>query len=532
VARHSGVRIVKKVRKHHGHAAAEAFRVKQPIVTTQGFGGLHRWGRVSVLMPAYKTPGLVVQAVQSCLDQELPEGWSLEVLVGIDACPKTLAAVLALKDDPRVRIVEFEHNTGPYKVLNGLFKLSSGEVIAILDSDDLMQSKRLKKQLHALRGADFVGSLYNLIPAKKRGKACVEHVTLNNLGFAIHSTWCVKRTVYQVLGGYRGWRCGADTDFYIRALAQGAKMRVLQEPLSIRRVRPNQLTSPGTATGPGSPARLQAQQNVSRDLAHFQRGGRPGRAGFEANVVKKVHSGRPRLAVVIPTLPTRQRSAKFVVTNFLRQGADLVILHLNGHGAVPEWVKNPKIKAILNPKGTGPMSRWSEIPDADFVLSADDDLRYPKDYVERTLDHLLRLGRSRMISYHCSHWPPGATQLEERIILGFSEENRSYTPKTYMGSGVAAFFGDDLRQVERKAPKLFQRLDDVWMSAAVSRAGIHIYRPPSPKAWIGVFQEQENGIYSWEIREKFRTRKAAIAAAQNLGGWSLTPKHPPLGVVP
>lgn len=489
-------------------------------------------GRVSVLIPAFKTPKLLEGAVRSCLEQELPVGWELEVWVGVDACPDTLRAALALHaDHPEVRVVDFDRNSGPYKVLNALFRLSTGEAIAILDSDDLMKAGRLKKQIAALAHVDFVGSLYDVEEGERRyaGPACASRPTLQSPSFAIHSSWCVRRHVYEQLGGYRGWRCGADTDFYIRAMGSGARIEVLQEPLFTRRVRPNQLTSKGTPTGPGSPARQRAQREVSRALESYRQGERPPRVQGEASVPKRIHRKEPRVLVLMPSLPTRQRSAQLVLHNMLRQGADQVLLLLNGHGRVPDWARSPLVTPRLNPRGTGPISRWQDLPRSDFVISVDDDLIYPDNYLDQTVKHLLRLGRGRFLSYHCSHWPPGCGQLDDRVILGFTQSASAYVPKTYMGSGASGFFGSDLERVQRDdVPKLFHRLDDVWMSAATARAGLLLYRPPSPRRWIGTYPEQEEGIYKHEVNEGFRSRRQAIAEAQKLGRWPLTPQHQPL----
>jgi glycosyltransferase involved in cell wall biosynthesis len=474
---------------------------------------------------------LIQEAISSSLKQHLPDGWNIEVLVGVDGCKTTLEATLHC-EEKRLRVVSFEKNHGPYHVLNSLLRISSGEVVAILDSDDFMNPLRLHKQLALLlSGYDFVGSLYDIEEngQQSHGPAAQEQVSLKNIGFPIHSSWCVKRTVYTALGGYKEWRCGADTDFWIRALAAKVRARVVQEPLFVRRVREDQLTSPSSVTGPGSVLRMRAQRSVVADLSRYRRGETPDQGTWHAQPYT-ICKGRPRIVVVMPTLPHRQRSAQLVVRNLLKQGASLIVVHLNGHKSIPGWAQQPRIKPVLHPQGTGPMVRWADIPDSDFVLSVDDDLIYPDDYIKQTVKHLLRVRRGRAISYHGTHWPQGKTSFEDRVILGFAEPCSTYVPKTYLGSGVSAFFYSDLEKMDRRAPELFQRLDDVWMSSVSARADILLYRPPSPHRWISVYPEQEDGIFSIEKREQFRSRKKAIAEALRLGGWKLTPTHQGLPV--
>lgn len=531
MAKSKTIRLVKHSRSVHRVVQDKpSRRARAPRRRSFNFETVPKHGRVSVLIPAYRTPGLVKQAVQSSLDQELPSGWDLEVLVGVDACTQTLSAVKDL-EDPRLRVVEFKTNTGPYPVLNALFRLSTGEAIAILDSDDFMKPGRLLEQVSQLRqGYDFVGSRYE-IEHQGLGPELPEFPTLTQLGFPIHSTWCVKRTVYNALGGYKPWRCGADTDFWIRALACKARARMVQRPLMVRRVRPNQLTSEGSTTGPGSTLRERAQRQVSSDLARFQRGYSAPRESFVSNKAKEIHTGVPRVVAVMPTLPNRQRSARLVLQNLLKQGVDLVVVHLNGHKKMPSWVRHPRVRAFLHPPRTGPIVRWKLLPDCDLVLSVDDDIIYPHDYVRNTVKHLLRLRRGRGLSYHGTHWSPGKTALEDRVILPFSAGCSTYVPKSYFGCGVSAFFRSDLERVDRNATKTFEYLDDVWMSAAAARAGIFMYRPPSPAEWISVYPEQEEGIFKQEVEEGFRSRKRAIAEARRLGTWHFTPQHQPLPVL-
>jgi hypothetical protein len=487
---------------------------------------------VSVLIPAFKTPKLCVDAVESVLQQDLPPGWRVEVLVGIDACDRTFQAMVDRGFDERVSIVQFATNRGPYQCLNALLERSLGDPIMILDSDDRMLPGRIEQQLVALRAGDFAAGLHLLTNdgvETRPGPPSSPQPSLSTMDYPLHSTWAVRRHVYAQLRGYQAWRCGADTDFLIRTLAAGFTIHISQIPLSVRRLRAGQMTAQGSSTGPGTAARKMAQLSVSSDLAAYRNGAPPrvlGPIRSRRNVIKHVAEQKPRIAAVMPTLPRRQRTAEGVARGLLAQGIDELVVHLQGHNKPPSWTEDPRITVIHNPSGTGPISRWRQIPEADYILSVDDDLIYPSDYVSSMVRHLRRLGPGSVVSMHCSHWPQGKSQLNERKILDFSMDTSSYVAKTYMGCGVAGFHGEDLQRVDRvPKTKTFDLLDDVWMSAAIARAGLRLYRPPSTLHWVRSTPEQTDGIFAKEKAERFFSRKKAIAEAMTLGPWPLSPDH-------
>lgn len=490
-------------------------------------------GCLSVLIPAYKTPALVHDAIISILKQEVPRGWELEILIGVDGCEETLSSLQAATYDGRVRVVEFESNRGPYQVLNALLLLSRGDPIMILDSDDWMLPGRIVEQLEALKEADIVGSLYEISDngTITLGPITQSHPTLHSptRHYPVHSSWSVRRHVFERLGGYQGWRCGADWEFLTRAFACGYNVCTVQKALFVRRRRPGQLTALGTTTGPGTPLRQRAHDYIQQAIAGYQKGEEPKPLApilSRSSKIKKNH--RITVGVVLPTIPSRSESAGQVVRSLLVQGVEEIIVHLQGYEKIPEWSLDDRVQVLLNPAGMGPLVRWSSLPKTDVILGLDDDIRLPYDYVQKTVEHLLRLGRGNVLTYHGTHWDESHAY-EDRKVLHYRDKSDRFEPKSYMGCGVSAFFAEDLAKIERCAPEMFSHQDDVWISAAVARSGLKIYRPPTPQRWIDSPPGNSDGIYENDRKDHFTRRKAAIAAAIRLGGWSLTPKHKALG---
>jgi len=260
-------------------------------IDTPKFEPLPQEGCISVLIPAYRTPKLTREAAWSSLRQDLPSRWDVEVLIGVDACSETLGAACSIaREDDRVRVVGFQPNVGPYQVLNGLHRYARGDAYAILDSDDRMTDNRLRSQIQALQRADFSAGLYETLKQGRRvaGRSCPPSIHWNTIGWPIHSSWMVKRSVFEYLGGYQPWRCGADSDFFVRVLATRATVRVVQDVVVQRNVRPEQLTARGSPTGPGSGIRREAERKVQSAIRRYRSGHPPERLNFPCSASARV----------------------------------------------------------------------------------------------------------------------------------------------------------------------------------------------------------------------------------------------------
>jgi glycosyltransferase involved in cell wall biosynthesis len=102
--------------------------------------------KVSVITTVYNDQEFVLEAVDSILDQTYG---SMEMVVVNDGSTDNTKEVLSSIKDKRVRIYNILH-VGRAKALNYGIGKSSGEYIAILDSDDISLTDRLRKQVEYL----------------------------------------------------------------------------------------------------------------------------------------------------------------------------------------------------------------------------------------------------------------------------------------------------------------------------------------------------------------------------------------------
>src|SRR3990172_2859967 len=90
--------------------------------------------KLSVVIPAYNHGRFLGQCLGSVLSQDLPD---FEVIVVDDGSTDNTRAVMASFRDPRVRY-SYQENRGSPAARNTGYRLSTGEYIALLDSDDLL----------------------------------------------------------------------------------------------------------------------------------------------------------------------------------------------------------------------------------------------------------------------------------------------------------------------------------------------------------------------------------------------------------
>lgn len=102
---------------------------------------------VSVIIPAYRCSETIDAAIQSVLIQDV----SLEVIVINDASPDNLDSIMEkYKEDDRIVYIKNKRNMGAAKTRNRGVLLARAPYVAFLDSDDLWQPGKLKKQLNCL----------------------------------------------------------------------------------------------------------------------------------------------------------------------------------------------------------------------------------------------------------------------------------------------------------------------------------------------------------------------------------------------
>ena len=112
---------------------------------------------VSVVMPVYRTEKFVAAAVRSVLAQSFED---FELIVVNDGTDDNSMAIVAGFQDDRIRVVE-QPNAGLSAARNTGILASRGEFVALLDSDDVWDPRKLEVHVHHLTRRPQVGVSYS-----------------------------------------------------------------------------------------------------------------------------------------------------------------------------------------------------------------------------------------------------------------------------------------------------------------------------------------------------------------------------------
>lgn len=238
--------------------------------------------------------------------------------------------------------------------------------------------------------------------------------------------------------------------------------------------------------------------------------------------------GRPEpvkaktVAIVMATIPHRALPAQRVLTRMLPQ-CDRMYVHLDGYAEAPAWILGKGVPHFVHPIKKGSTNRFSVIPEEDVTFVVDDDIEYPEDYVIHTVNTLARLGPGHAVVHHGAWWPVGKPAVyKHRQLSCYWKACAEDEVIPYVGAGTLALLTADLRRLEVNAPTQFAFQCDVWISAALARAGIRCVRPPCKDQWIKRTPAGKKGLYTMAGKDGHKQRDARIAEALALGKWKLT----------
>jgi glycosyltransferase involved in cell wall biosynthesis len=206
---------------------------------------------VSVIIPLYNHEAYIDEAVRSVLRQSFQD---LELVIVNDGSTDGSEAVVKRIDDRRIRYY-LQENLGAHEALNRGISLARAAYIAVLNSDDIYDPRRIEEALNVLerdREVSAVFTYIELINAQgdslgvKRGAEDnwsgqsvetsfrEEHDTVLDLlaGNFLHTTsnLICRREVFAQIGLFANLRYTHDYEFYLRLCAR-RRVAMIQAPL-------------------------------------------------------------------------------------------------------------------------------------------------------------------------------------------------------------------------------------------------------------------------------------------------------------
>jgi glycosyltransferase involved in cell wall biosynthesis len=113
---------------------------------------------VSIVIPAYNQADYLGATIESVLNQTYQ---NIELIVVNDASPDNTTEIVERYDDPRLKYIIHEENRHLAASRNTGLRASSGEIVAVLDADDLYHPQKIELHVQFLEENQDIGVSYN-----------------------------------------------------------------------------------------------------------------------------------------------------------------------------------------------------------------------------------------------------------------------------------------------------------------------------------------------------------------------------------
>ena len=185
---------------------------------------------VSVIIPVYNGENFIVGAIENVINQQYQP---LEIIVVDDGSTDQTANIVS-QFKAQVKYV-YQNNSGPASARNKGIKLSQGNIIAFLDTDDLWSENKLAIQLDYLAQNPNCSIVQGLIQQMELTRFSETELPFFekvhqpyqyiNIGSAIY-----RKSVFDQVGLFdEKMTYGEDVDWFFRAWENGISKAVLKE---------------------------------------------------------------------------------------------------------------------------------------------------------------------------------------------------------------------------------------------------------------------------------------------------------------
>lgn len=235
------------------------------------------------------------------------------------------------------------------------------------------------------------------------------------------------------------------------------------------------------------------------------------------------------IMVGMASIPEREASMLAAVASLARQ-ADVIYVSLNGYDHVPVGLPE-NVVATIRPGNVGDAEKFAEVKDWDgIVVTCDDDILYPADYVATLVDGLDRHGRETIVGFHggtTSGWTGAHTAATEKRIRCLGALTQDDPDVNVLGTGALAY---DSRQVPIWRD-LFrhQNMADVHLACHAHTFGIPMVALAHDAGWLGNLEPaggatiyESNRAGDGSVRDTRANRKAELDRID----WAASPRRP------
>ena len=185
---------------------------------------------LSVVMPTFNNVNFIDETINSIIKSGIDR--KIEILIGIDACEKTLKHIKTKNYPEFVKFYFFSENNGPYLIKNSLSKIAESDKLLFFDTDDVMNDIMINVIIDELTKNICVKPRYRDFGGQSLGGS--------KYGEGVFG---IKKDVFLTMNGFENWRVAADSDFMGRLYKMKPKILHTKDVMFKRRVHSESLTN-------------------------------------------------------------------------------------------------------------------------------------------------------------------------------------------------------------------------------------------------------------------------------------------------
>jgi len=451
--------------------------------------------KINVVISAYNC----AEYIEQCLDSALSQTYAYhKILLAVDGCLKTLEKVNSIAGNYRnIEVYYAPENTGPYMVYNSLIALiPDDEYFVIFGADDVMYPNMLE-----------------CLAVNDVAKICKHDGVL-----------FIKKSEFAKIGGFRPWRCAADSDAVFRMRKLYAVHRT---PIYFTlRKHDKQLTT-CSSTNLNSNLRLSyikiTDENMKSEnpVIYIKPECNPIR---RVDLIRAIKQGKS-VTVNMATYPARRQSFITCVNSLLKIPLiDKIRVYLNEYRKIPEdFPKNKKIQYVVGKKNLSDTGKfyWACNYNNEYYFTVDDDLIYSEDYFTHHIQTLQKYNGNIFVTLHGKLTParPKNFMDVKKPIFHCLRENPADQWVMIGGTGVMAFDNEKFK-IELDMFR-YHGMCDLWVALFCQTNRIPILCRKHPSTAVTLINPQEQNTL-WDRRQEMADRHNEVIGSVTWQLFSIT----------
>lgn len=209
------------------------------------------------------------------------------------------------------------------------------------------------------------------------------------------------------------------------------------------------------------------------------------------------------ITIKIASIPDRIHQLEQIIYQFLKQ-ADKIEVYLNNYVVIPQFLIHGKIQIFTSAEygDRGDIGKFFQIEHASgYVLTIDDDLIYPDDYVQKMTGKIDLYNRKSFICVHANRLPQNklTSYYRDKLGIHFEKALDNDTQVDIPGTGTLGYHTDLIKLTSDIFIK--PNMTDLWLAIYAKNKGIPIICMARANNWLLQARGQEfmRSIYKSSI---------------------------------